>query len=137
MFLFILSASAIGFCVCYSNTSHVLIYRSTEPELVSNAENSNTSHVLIYRFSSPFAVMKLLFKYISCSYLSHFLGLEVGSIFVFKYISCSYLSSCLSKFSIFCSNSNTSHVLIYPLSFGNSTVNPLFKYISCSYLSGA
>ena len=97
--------------------------------------NSNTSHVLIYLLPCIFKPSAILFKYISCSYLSiqpqtvrleldiqiHLMFLFITSnttnqnLFIkFKYISCSYLSITI--------------ILLL-----NSPIS--FKYISCSYLS--
>ena len=97
------------------------------------------------------------FKYISCSYLSRGLPLPSFNLTKFKYISCSYLSerpcrSCTCDCGIQIhlmflfiyngvhsasgnSDSNTSHVLIYPLIRNEILKEKEFKYISCSYLS--
>ena len=54
---------------------------------------------------------------------------------IFKYISCSYLSGKENYGRGYVSDLNTSHVLIYLYSTGMSLSNGIFKYISCSYLS--
>ena len=87
----------------------------------------------------PSISARLLFKYISCSYLSGRLRSVQDGKYVFKYISCSYLSVerlargdtidqiqihlmflfilyLLSFLPVHLRNSNTSHVLIYHLS---------------------
>ena len=54
---------------------------------------------------------------------------------LFKYISCSYLS-CLFQYLLkYLRYSNTSHVLIYQSVFLLFMQSVAFKYISCSYLS--
>ena len=53
----------------------------------------------------------------------------------FKYISCSYLSIYDIHTLLPEENLNTSHVLIYLVSFDFACAVPVFKYISCSYLS--
>ena len=143
----------------HSNTSHVLIY----PKLYSITlldiirfkyiscsylslagaavggsdfifKYISCSYLSLFGIHSPSAVMA--FKYISCSYLSLVVKTIDCKGFAFKYISCSYLSSMLLLLVNFISNSNTSHVLIYPkVYFLDTQVSNLFKYISCSYLS--
>ena len=78
----------------------------------------------------------IVFKYISCSYLSRRKAAADEAAIMFKYISCSYLSNNPRLFVIMLVSLNTSHVLIYLLEIGayyGCTV--MFKYISCSYLS--
>ena len=77
----------------------------------------------------------LIFKYISCSYLS--LRSNPTGYFrkTFKYISCSYLSHPPPKGMLNFRDSNTSHVLIYRSIAGWRGKTVQFKYISCSYLS--
>ena len=48
MFLFIQKRCLIFNIIFYLNTSHVLIYRSSEPLFMLFVPNLNTSHVLIY-----------------------------------------------------------------------------------------
>ena len=104
--------SVMGFI--YLNTSHVLIYRKYNKVFQIARKDLNTSHVLIYPNQTSASRLPLVFKYISCSYLS-VTSMHWNSGFSeFKYISCSYLSS--ENFSS----------LVFALSF---------KYISCSYLS--
>ena len=78
-----------------------------------------------------------LFKYISCSYLSHFLLNFYNYYIIFKYISCSYLSRKHYYHKYHLQNSNTSHVLIYLVTIEGVDYQIVFKYISCSYLSEA
>ena len=60
---------------------------------------------------------------------------EYPSMVLFKYISCSYLSREILTYRYIKGNSNTSHVLIYRRKEKGKEVNAEFKYISCSYLS--
>ncbi len=118
-----------------SNTSHVPIYRLRQESAANRTTNSNTSHVPIYLHLVPPFTTRILFKYISCSYLSHRLT-----------------SMCTAT-----ADSNTSHVPIYQhfdehnLSCSYIQIHLMFlfimdgqisifdymgfKYISCSYLS--
>ena len=52
------------------NTSHVLIYPGHGSGTPSTKGSLNTSHVLIYRKMLLGGHLILMFKYISCSYLS-------------------------------------------------------------------
>ena len=118
------------------NTSHVLIYPYVSVPPNPLVESLNTSHVLIYRVIQVHPVfMVLLFKYISCSYLSRMGEIKMWKKRRFKYISCSYLSW-IRITSIWRSWSlNTSHVLIYRGCMMSKNIRLKFKYISCSYLS--
>ena len=120
-----------------SNTSHVLIYLTSFRQFSLHIQHSNTSHVLIYRgrFTEQkedhvfkyiscsylsgcrynYLPIYCAFKYISCSYLSLFSKLPELRSCQFKYISCSYLSNSANVERIILNNSNTSHVLIYPI----------------------
>ncbi len=91
---------------------------------------------LLHRFSGYFPQ----FKYISCSYLS--LGAIVPSYksMIFKYISCSYLSQLWRQKARKKNNSNTSHVLIYPIflpvnmaysSYSNTSHVLIYQSLSC------
>ena len=60
-----------------------------------------------------YALSSLLFKYISCYYLSGSGKSETVTKFVFKYISCYYLSTSSCTMLQLTRNSNTSHVIIY------------------------
>ena len=135
MFLFIYFLDLSYNIRLYSNTSHVLIYLSSQSRLSSCIlfkyiscsylsfqfhhfhylkHNSNTSHVLIYPFSDISTLIGSSFKYISCSYLSEYKFLNNPLVNQFKYISCSYLS---------------------PRRYVDFFQSAIFKYISCSYLS--
>ena len=96
----------------------------------------NTSHVLIYRKESlPYGTYYVMFKYISCSYLScqqkelrQILScLNTSHVLIYPVPNQTILSPPYSL--------NTSHVLIYPVSVLPALPVPEFKYISCSYLS--
>ena len=95
----------------------------------------NTSHVLIYhkRYLLTKA-MSVLFKYISCSYLSH---KEKGLVSLETNLNTSHVliyqvfSFQLPPFHYL----NTSHVLIYQFIHPAALIIVRFKYISCSYLS--
>ena len=77
--------------------------------------NLNTSHVLIYLLTIfSYLLSFLLFKYISCSYLSGGEKMYYITYSKFKYISCSYLSKHGDP---------------------EQPKDIKFKYISCSYLS--
>ena len=66
-------------------------------------------------------------------YLAHITGF---TLMLFKYISCSYLSFFPALSCCIFRSLNTSHVLIYLILDKNGSVaGRLFKYISCSYLS--
>ena len=78
MFLFIttvfLFTTDPGICL---NTSHVLIYRKENDPTVACVVRLNTSHVLIYLKEEKRAAFDtIVFKYISCSYLSDWRNLQ-------------------------------------------------------------
>ena len=157
MFLFIVMLWITGNVAEYLNTSHVLIYPYILGYMLIRSWNLNTSHVLIYQSEHLYYLYILLFKYISCSYLSDSATLCQYTGLTFKYISCSYLSLICSRTSLIFSNLNTSHVLIYQRRWTTWTKKDTdlntshvliyltqdlwdireewFKYISCSYLS--
>ncbi len=68
---------------------------------IEGQEYLNTSHVLIYRRLQLIQTHPLLFKYISCSYLSDSSKRTGRSVPGFKYISCSYLSNVFTQFSFY------------------------------------
>ena len=110
-----------------SNTSHVLIYRCALLSPVTALWHSNTSHVLIYLYL-PFMKSSIHLH----SNTSHVLIYrcqrhQQDVIPLFKYISCSYLSIVISSWFWEISDSNTSHVLIYPTYFRHSSF-PLYEY---------
>ena len=70
MFLFIVIWFRVALLLHDSNTSHVLIYRIRFFRYIGIMANSNTSHVLIYLVLDFANGADMLFKYISCSYLS-------------------------------------------------------------------
>ena len=73
MFLFILFNLSFIADKNNLNTSHVLIYRNVQDAIIWGLNNLNTSHVLIYHNRIPMSQQRILvFKYISCSYLSLF-----------------------------------------------------------------
>ena len=125
-------------CTHHSNTSHVIVYHSTQKATTGEHSHSNTSHVIVYLYSYMVSLPSALFKYISCYCLSG--QAPRTSIFClqFKYISCYCLSIMYSDFrkevrifkyiSCYCLSrkelegkgsllySNTSHVIVYPRS---------------------
>ena len=54
-----------------SNTSHVPVYPVPVRARSCCASNSNTSHVPVYQINALLKLFCILFKYISCSCLSH------------------------------------------------------------------
>ena len=134
MFLFILNSFRPTGFISDSNTSHVLIYHKANFRqcVAVGFKYISCSYLSQFFFNS---FRGLSFKYISCSYLSMAVNMENMLNAIFKYISCSYLSSVSDGEVELVTNSNTSHVLIYPIIQSNSEFGDIFKYISCSYLS--
>ena len=100
--------------------------------------------LLIFKYISCFylsiprpstVTSSLLFKYISCFYLSSHAFLGDDGVWLFKYISCFYLSHLRFQMEKLIDNSNTSHVSIYPYALSFTEKEDRFKYISCFYLS--
>ena len=115
MFLFIPDFFINSPKLYHSNTSHVLIYLFAKR--VSLSIYGIQIHLMFLFIACPFPIswgQKIVFKYISCSYLSDFDLVSMAEEILFKYISCSYLSKMTEK-----------------CVFGTLS----FKYISCSYLS--
>ena len=146
MFLFIGSWKTNSVLVCYSNTSHVLIYPQN---LAIFALHLNIQiHLMFLFILNELSKEEILsgFKYISCSYLSSHSSLGSLKVTSFKYISCSYLSYSLpfrtgssaiqihlmflfisalhSGGVVAVNHSNTSHVLIYPKKISSGRMLP-------------
>ena len=135
MLLFIRNIQSYGAGIIYSNTSHVIVYPIPCVFSATTCCNSNTSHVIVYQKDVCQRPEWLQFKYISCYCLSGIPDCETVKKDAFKYISCYCLSPSVTLSVSDRTNSNTSHVIVYPgrlCLFGNPFV---FKYISCYCLS--
>ena len=137
MLFFIFPACNMVDPICDSNTSHVILYRKRKLVDPLQFENSNTSHVILYLpghclllLGQPFKYISCYslsasairfaraaetFKYISCYSLSNTGSFKGADQSVFKYISCYSLSTSSKLISCPRLNSNTSHVILYPV----------------------
>ena len=113
---------------CYCLSLHLL-------QIPDNIKDSNTSHVIVYQAQIKRVGVFHRFKYISCYCLSHSSRPILCIRHQFKYISCYCLSGSFTYNRLFCTNSNTSHVIVYHILFISPCQGLIFKYISCYCLS--
>ncbi len=158
MFLFISPRASIILTDKYSNTSHVPIYPKDRRRHKNGRNNSNTSHVPIYPDFFKNNQVAIVFKYISCSYLSGYAWIDgygyhysnTSHVPIYHFLSANSLFSCgiqihlmflfitdvlvFSPF-IFTIQIHLMFLFICWKRFDNFKRHCAFKYISCSYLS--
>ena len=98
----------------HSNTSHVIVYPSIFIRSIASSADSNTSHVIVYLADKIATEQIFQFKYISCYCLSSGGSGSAGRKSIQIHLMLLFIQSPGKKGSGE-KNSNTSHVIVYPL----------------------
>ena len=114
----------------------MLSFINADYDGIVEGSDSNTSHVIIYLRGDHPESKDAGFKYIPCYHLSCiFRHQRIQSIIqihpMLSFIRDEFVAAGQKG------NSNTSHVIIYPVNFISPDISPPFKYIPCYHLSRA
>ena len=115
MLLFIPQVLFSQSCFADSNTSHVIVYPIPNFGTDGGFRHSNTSHVIVYHKAKEAVSNKIKFKYISCYCLSNPHPATPLRPYIQIHLMLLFIYQCRPPLNCFI-HSNTSHVIVYPVS---------------------